>query len=103
MHNGELKHILTQQDLFEQGKHVTLSLTNVPDEALRKINSTGASLKENGNDTNVFCSRSQLKDIMNIAASHGIETSNLDVSSNTLERLFLNTISDDSVEEVCHT
>jgi len=102
MCNGGLKYILSHENLIEQGKQVTLSVSNLTREGSEKIGSTGAILKVEENQTIIFCSQKQLKNIMNITAAYGIKTSNIDVSSNTLEQLFLDAISVDVVEEVCH-
>jgi len=70
MYNGELRHILTHQDLIEQGKQVTLSIKNITQDVLEKIKMTGAVSKIREDQTTIFCSQKQLKDIMNITAMY---------------------------------
>ncbi|MCD4718363.1 MAG: ABC transporter ATP-binding protein [Desulfobacula sp.] len=103
MHSGELKTILTKQDLTEKGNQVTLTLKAVSIEAFNEIASLGVNCIKKDKITKISCSQKQLNKIINISSRYGIQTSNLEISSNTLEKLFLNTIDDEKVEEHCYT
>lgn len=102
MNKGRLKHILTHREITETGRQVMFHIENISDEGLAAIQTTGAAVVPENKGVNIHCSQNQLKAIMNIASEYNMDIANLDLSSNTLEKLFMDAISDGIAKETCH-
>ncbi|WP_158406103.1 ABC transporter ATP-binding protein [Desulfobacula toluolica] len=97
MHNGELKKILNRKDLIDQENQVCIRLETFSKELSDDMDILGVRYAKEGNATIISCSRNQLKDSVNMALKHGIRVEELNISTHPLEKLFMDTISDESV------
>ena len=92
MDQGFLKTILSRKDIEEQRRQVTLSIKEPPELLLSKLNSLGAKTEKRDGFWNIYCSRMKISEILKNLSSYQTEIIGLDTSSNTLEKIFLNTI-----------
>ena len=102
MHSEKLKAVLTKQDIIEKNSQITITLHAVRGKALDELAAQKIDFVHGKDSIIISCSRKQLNRVLNISYTYGIKISDIDFSSNTLEKLFMDTIGSKETGEYCH-
>lgn len=102
MHLGRLKTILSRRDLIKKVQKTTILVTRVCESVRQACKQEGVEIVSRNNGFQISCAPAKLTPILTALSDNHIEISDIKVSADTLETLFLENIRDKEVFESIH-
>ena len=92
MSGGRLRRVMTRQDLASYHKELILLVPELSDNLVEELLGSDFSVEKTDESWKIVCPRVKTTEVIQILTKHGARDIGMDAASNTLERVFFDTI-----------